>query len=83
MISMGMALTSKVTPPPYAAVAASNGSVNATTAAGADPAMPMTVSWVTPIASGSSRVSRGGAVSRATVTPPSALPGRCVSPPSL
>lgn len=69
MISMGMALTSKVAPPPYAAVAASNGSVNATTAAGADPAMPITVSWVTPIASGSSRVLGGSAVSRRRSSP--------------
>jgi len=55
MISIGTAVSKISTPPPYAVTAASDASVAATVPAGADEAIPITVSCVTPIASGSSR----------------------------
>ena len=49
-------------PLPYAVAAANAASVSPTDAAGADDAMPITVSCATPIASGSSRAAGAGAV---------------------
>ena len=55
MISMGMAVSSRIGPLPYAVAAASVASDRPTVAAGAEEAIPMTVSCATPIAFGSSR----------------------------
>src|SRR6266702_221868 len=57
---MGIAVSSRIGPLPYAVAAASPASTSPTVAAGADEAMPMTVSCATPIASGSSRVAGAG-----------------------
>ena len=52
---MGIAVRMMIGPTPYAVAAASAASVRPTDAAGAEDAMPMTVSCATPIALGSSR----------------------------
>ncbi len=55
MTSMGIAVRMRIGPLPYAVADASRNSDRPTVAAGADEASPMTVSWATPIAFGSSR----------------------------
>ena len=62
MISIGIAVSSKISPLAYAVAAASAASDNPIVAAGADDAIPITVSCATPIASGSSLVPGEGAV---------------------
>lgn len=59
--SIGTATTTRTSPPPYADDAASAASVAATVPAGADDAIPITVSCTTPIASGSSRAAGASA----------------------
>src|SRR5215470_1227651 len=54
MISIGIAVRIKISPLPYAVAAARPAIDRPTVAAGADDAMPITVSCATPIASGSS-----------------------------
>jgi hypothetical protein len=61
MTSMGNAVKMSTGPDPQAEAAASAASVAAIVPAGAEEAMPITVSWATPIASGSSRASMAGA----------------------
>jgi hypothetical protein len=55
MISIGIAVRIRIGPLAYAVAAASAASDNPTVAAGADDAIPITVSCATPIALGSSR----------------------------
>jgi hypothetical protein len=55
MISIGIAVRMRIGPAPYAVAAASAATDRPTVAAGADEAMPMTVSWATPMALGSRR----------------------------
>ncbi len=62
MISIGMAVKIKIAPAPYAVAAASPAIDKPTVAAGADDAMPMTVSCATPMASGSSLATGDGIV---------------------
>ena len=62
MISIGIAVSSRIGPLPYAVAAASAASDSPTVAAGADEAMPMTVSWATPIALGSRRAAGWGGI---------------------
>src|ERR1700761_508271 len=91
MISMGMAVRIRIGPLPYWVATASAASDSPTVAAGADEAIPMTVSWATPIASGSSRAActRGGSDTGAVVYsaitspigPPSGMaPGTALGP---
>src|SRR5215813_5384023 len=54
MISIGIAVRRRIGPAPYAVAAASPAIERPTVAAGADDAIPMTVSCATPIALGSS-----------------------------
>src|ERR1700722_7437038 len=72
MISMGIAVRIRIGPLPYAVAAASAASDSPTVAAGADEAMPMTVSWATPIALGSGRGGGWGGI------PTIAVAGRSV-----
>src|SRR5580704_10669571 len=72
MISMGIAVRIRIGPLPYAVAAASAASDSPTVAAGADEAMPMTVSWATPIALGSRRAVGWGGI------PTIAVAGRSV-----
>ncbi len=67
MMSMGIAVRITITPLPYAVAAASAASVKPTDAAGADDAMPITVSCAAPIASGSSLLTGTGATAVAVV----------------
>ena len=69
MTSIGMAVRIRIGPLPYSVATASAASESPTVAAGADEAIPMTVSWATPIASGSSRAAceRGGSDTVAAV----------------
>src|ERR1700690_913155 len=60
MISMGIAVRIRIGPLPYAVAAASAARDSPTVAAGADEAMPMTVSWATPMALGSRRAAGWG-----------------------
>src|ERR1700722_5039933 len=62
MISMGIAVRIRIGPLPYAVAAASAASDSPTVAAGADEAMPMTVSWATPMAFGSRRAAGWGGI---------------------
>src|ERR1700722_17317970 len=62
MISMGIAVRIRIGPLPYAVAAASAASDSPTVAAGADEAMPMTVSWATPMALGSRRAAGWGGI---------------------
>src|SRR5216683_5853179 len=62
MISIGIAVSTMTGPLPYAVAAASVASVSPVDTAGADDAIPITVSCATPIASGSSRADGAGAV---------------------
>ena len=55
MISIGMAVMSRISGPPYAAAPMRATSVNDTETVGAVSAMPMSVSWATLMALGSSR----------------------------
>src|ERR1700730_8895934 len=61
MTSIATAVNSSTGPLPYAVATASAASDNPTVAAGADDAIPITVSCATPIASGSNRAGGGGA----------------------
>src|SRR5216684_9107935 len=72
MISMGIAVRMRMGPLPYAVAAASAASDSPTVAAGADEAMPMTVSWATPMALGSRRAAGWGGI------PTIAVAGRSV-----
>ena len=62
MISIGMAVRIRIGPLPYAVATTSAASDSPTVAAGADEAMPIIVSWVAPMASGSSPALGPGAV---------------------
>ena len=62
MISIGMAVRTRIGPLPYAVAAASAASDSPTVAAGADEAMPMMVSWAAPMASGSSFAPGAGVI---------------------
>src|ERR1039458_3160925 len=62
MISIGMAVRIRIGPLAYAVAAASAASDSPTVAAGADDAIPITVSCAAPIALGSSRARGAGAV---------------------
>src|ERR1022692_3706397 len=62
MISIGIAVRIRISPDAYAVAAASAASDSPTVAAGADDAIPITVSCATPIALGSSRARGAGAV---------------------
>ena len=55
MTRIGIAVSTSVAPAPYADAAASAARVSPAVAAGADDAIPITVSCTTPMASGSSR----------------------------
>src|SRR5882757_2855284 len=62
MISTGIAVRIRIGPLPYAVAAASAARDSPTVAAGADEAMPMTVSWATPMAFGSRRAAGWGGI---------------------
>ncbi len=62
MMSMGIAVRMRIGPLPYAVAAASAARDSPTVAAGAEEAMPMTVSWATPMALGSRRAAGWGGI---------------------
>src|SRR5580693_2005233 len=62
MISIGIAVRIRIGALPYAVAAASAASDSPTVAAGADDAMPMTVSWPAPMALGSRRAAGWGGI---------------------
>ena len=66
MISIGIAVRMMIGPLPYAVAAASAARVSPTEAAGADAAMPMIVSSVTPMASASRWGPLAGRISSCT-----------------